>query len=113
VESPAAATPPLLADAVLADRLDVGPAPVIASPAVAPAIGPRPEVLPNPLAIRSAPSGVKVLLVIMAVSGLGSAVILTASRRHQRAMDAVHLDLLLGLANDPLRRSEVVDGPRR
>lgn len=111
IETPAVATPPVLGDVAVADRLDVGPAPVIASPGVAPAVGPRPEVLPNPLALRSAPSGVKLLLLILAVSGLGAAVTLSVSRRHQRTMDAVNLDLLLGLANhqDAMRRSDVVD----
>jgi hypothetical protein len=39
----------------------------------------------------------KLLLLIAVMSGVGAAVLLHLGRRDQAAMDAIHLDLMLGL----------------
>ena len=71
------------------------------APAAPASIGPRrPEALPNPLTIADQLSGWKLLVLIGAMSGIGSGFLLHLGRRDQRAMDAIHLDLMLGIERE-------------
>jgi hypothetical protein len=67
------------------------------SPAAAAAPAQRPEIIPNPFAAAEQVAAWKLLLGVVAMSGLGSALLIHLGRRDQRAMDALHLDLMLGI----------------
>ena len=111
--APAVAVAPALAPPALAST----GAPVIApaivpsvSPALGvgrPAVGPvqRPEIIPNVFTIAEQVSQWKLLLVIVTMSGLGAGALLHLGRRDQAAMDAIHLDLMLGIEREMPRRS--------
>ncbi len=63
----------------------------------------RPEIIPNPIALAEQVSAWKLLLGITAMAVLGSAILLHLGRRDQREMDAIHLDLMLGLERESVR----------
>ena len=63
----------------------------------------RPEIIPNPIALAEQVSAWKLLLGIAAMAVLGSAMLLHIGRRDQREMDAIHLDLMLGLEREAPR----------
>ncbi|MEZ5224275.1 MAG: hypothetical protein R2743_22505 [Ilumatobacteraceae bacterium] len=113
VDAPAAAPAavpaagPVAAPATPIDTPSAAPAIPTARPE-APAIGPiaRPELIPNVFTLVPHVSGWRLFVVIAAISGIGSAVILGLARRHQATMDAVHLDTLLGLIDAPGARND-------
>ena len=67
-----------------------------------PAAGPvtRPSGIPNVFTIAETVSQWKLLLLIAVMSGLGAALLVHLGRRDQAAMDAIHLDLMLGLERE-------------
>ena len=67
-----------------------------------PTVGPaaRPTGIPNVFTLAQQVSQWKLVLLIAVMSGLGAAVLLHLGRRDQAAMDAIHLDLMLGLERE-------------
>jgi hypothetical protein len=60
----------------------------------------RPSGIPNVFTIADHVSQWKLLLLIAVMSGVGAAFLLHLGRRDQAAMDAVRLDLMLGLERE-------------
>ena len=87
-----------------------------ASPALGvsqPATGPvqRPEIIPNVFTIAEQVAQWKMLLVIVTMSGIGAAALLHLGRRDQAVMDAIHLDLMLGIERERPELLEHLDRP--
>ena len=97
---------PVIAPAIVPSA---GPALGVGQPAIGPVQ--RPEIIPNVFTIAEQVAQWKMLLVIVTMSGIGAAALLHLGRRDQAVMDAIHLDLMLGIERGRPELLEHLDRP--